>query len=192
MPPRTRRIIAQRLAKAQQLRRDDDGMQADTEDEDEEEDGSGVEEMEIAKRKMRSMSYGSKGQDPRKLLSHYDRDNSGELDWSEFKAAVRKGGHVSAATLSDELLRKLFDEVDGDGSGDVSIEEMTAFVWGGGSGGGRASDAAATASPEQQQQAVEPAEGSGGADADADALAERYLALDATAQRRFRKLCGLD
>ena len=76
------------------------------------------------------MSYGTTGQDPRNLFNNYDRDNSGELDWSEFKSAVRKGGKVSTATLSDGVLRKLFDAVDGDGSGDVSIEELTAFVWG--------------------------------------------------------------
>lgn len=87
-------------------------------------------DVTVAKRKLRAMSYGTTGQDPRNLFNNYDRDNSGELDWSEFKSAVRKGGKVSTATLSDGVLRKLFDAVDGDGSGDVSIEELTAFVWG--------------------------------------------------------------
>eukprot|EP01043_Picozoa_sp_COSAG02_P066322 COSAG02_NODE_10284_length_1978_cov_1.522086_1_plen_546_part_10 len=84
----------------------------------------------VAKRKLRSMSYGSHGQEPRKLFSHYDRDNSGELDWNEFKSAIRKGGRVSIAAVGDDVLRHLFDAVDSDGSGNVSIEELTEFVWG--------------------------------------------------------------
>ena len=31
------------------------------------------------KKKLRGLSYGDKGQDPRKLFSLYDKDNSGEL-----------------------------------------------------------------------------------------------------------------
>ena len=87
-------------------------------------------ELQTLKRKLQSLSYGSKGQDPHKLFSHYDRDNSGHLDFDEFRAAVRKGGHVTPAALSGSDLRKLFDGVDSDNSGDVSIAELTSFVWG--------------------------------------------------------------
>ena len=90
------------------------------------------EELQALKRKLQSLSYGIKGQDPRKLFGHYDRDNSGLLDFAEFQSAVRKGGHMTPAMLSDADLRKLFGAVDSDGSGDVSIEELTAFVWGNG------------------------------------------------------------
>ena len=86
--------------------------------------------LRAAKRKLRSLSYGPKGQDPAKLFSHYDRDNSGELNFEEFKAAVRKGGHMSSAVLSDRDLQQLFAAVDTDGSNDVSIDELTSFVWG--------------------------------------------------------------
>jgi hypothetical protein len=61
-----------------------------------------------AKRKLRALSYGPKGQDPVKLFQHFDRDNSGELSLAEFKQAVRKGGHLSAASLSDHDLERLF------------------------------------------------------------------------------------
>ena len=46
------------------------------------------------------------------------------LDWGEFQNAVRKGGHMNHAMLSDADLRKLFSAVDSDGSGDVSIDEL--------------------------------------------------------------------
>ena len=32
--------------------------------------------------------------------------------------------------ISQEDLKKLFDAIDGDGSGDVSIDELILFVWG--------------------------------------------------------------
>ena len=82
------------------------------------------------KRKLKALSYGMKGQDPRKLFGHYDRDNSGELEFAEFKSAVRKGGHVAPQVCSDAQLRKLFSAVDTDGSGEVEIGELTTFIWG--------------------------------------------------------------
>ena len=104
--------------------------------------------LRAAKRKLRSLSYGPKGQDPTKLFNHYDRDNSGELNFQEFKAAVRKGGHLSAAMLSDRDLKQLFEAVDSDGSDDVSIDELTAFVWG--TGGDDLNSSKETAVDEQQ------------------------------------------
>ena len=87
-------------------------------------------DLSAAKKKLQSLSYGPKGQDPKKLFSHYDRDNSGHLDFNEFRNAVRRGGHLTPSMLSDGDLRKLFSAVDDDSSGDVSIDELTAFVWG--------------------------------------------------------------
>ena len=51
-------------------------------------------ELEPLKKKLRALSYSGKGQDPRRLFSSFDRDNSGELDWTEFRSAVRKGGKI--------------------------------------------------------------------------------------------------
>lgn len=87
-------------------------------------------EYKPLKQKLKALSYGARGQDPRKLFSHYDRDNSGELSFSEFNNAVRKGGHVTLAACSDAQLRKLFIAVDEDGSGQVEISELTGFIWG--------------------------------------------------------------
>jgi hypothetical protein len=88
-------------------------------------------EVEDARQKLRAMSYSSHGQDPHSLLSMYDKDRSGELSWSEFQAAVRKGGKLIESGphgLSDHQLRKLFSAVDGDQSGAVSINELTKFL----------------------------------------------------------------
>ena len=90
-------------------------------------------DITFAKQKLRSMSYGLRGQDPGSLLKMYDKDHSGQLSWEEFKAAVRKGGKLPATGahgLSDVQLRKLFSAVDSDHSGAVSISELTRFVWG--------------------------------------------------------------
>ena len=126
-----------------------------------------------AKHNLRSVSYGRKrlastlgpllkGQDPRLLFHGYDRDHSGEIGWSEFKAALRKGGRVSAATLSDADLRKLFNAVDGDGSGDVSIAELTSFIWGDQNqlnGNGKGSSAADHAAPSLDEMDDMPSDG---------------------------------
>ena len=82
------------------------------------------------KKKLRSLSYGTKGQDPWNLFSMYDKNRSGELDFREFVAAIRKGGKMTPQMVSEKELRALFRSVDADGSGDVSIDELILFVWG--------------------------------------------------------------
>jgi hypothetical protein len=52
---------------------------------------------------MKAHSYGQSGQDPRKLFKHFDRDNTGELDFDEFKAAVRKVGRMTAKQITDKV-----------------------------------------------------------------------------------------
>lgn len=82
-----------------------------------------------ARRKLQALSYSKDGQDPMKLFRQYDHDNSGDLDFAEFCNAVRKGGQMKQSMISDAELAALFDAVDGDGSGDISILELQAFVW---------------------------------------------------------------
>jgi hypothetical protein len=81
--------------------------------------------------KLRSLSYGTSGQDPVKLFRHYDRNNRGGLDQREFGLAVRKGGALTRSQMSDTELRLLFRAVDKDGDGFISMDELRAFVWGG-------------------------------------------------------------
>lgn len=79
--------------------------------------------------KLRSLSYGMGGQDPRRLFEHYDRNNSGTLELTEFSAAVRKGGGLTTQVMSDKELEAVFRSADADADGHVDINELTAFVW---------------------------------------------------------------
>ena len=70
-------------------------------------------------------------------------------------------GRVAASVISDGDLKSLFKLVDSDGSGDMSIEELTDFVWGsvgdsaagggGAAGSGTGSGTAAAASPRRSR-----------------------------------------
>ena len=81
-------------------------------------------------RRWKSLSYGQRGQDPSKLFAQLDKDNSGELDPTEFKTAVRKAGQISAELMSDEELELMFYSIDRDGNGVVTVNELTHFIWG--------------------------------------------------------------
>lgn len=81
-------------------------------------------------RRWKSLSYGSGGQDPSRLFAQLDKDNSGELDPTEFKTAVRKAGQISAELMSDEELMLMFYSIDNDGNGVVTLNELTHFIWG--------------------------------------------------------------
>lgn len=81
--------------------------------------------------KLRSLSYGTSGQDPVKLFRRFDRRNRGGLDQREFGLAVRKGGALTRSQMSDTDLRLLFQAVDKDSDGFISMDELRDFVWGG-------------------------------------------------------------
>jgi hypothetical protein len=58
------------------------------------------------RRRFQAASYSAGGQDWPALFRQYDRDNSGELEWEEFRRAVRIGlypivtSQYSSTTLS--------------------------------------------------------------------------------------------
>ena len=110
--------------------------------------------------KLRSLSYGTSGQDPVRIFRHYDRNNRGGLDQRDFMQAVRKGGALTRSQISDTEVRLLFKAVDkgtyplpsfqhlhvylhwifwpekcalfgSDDDGFISIDELRTFVWGG-------------------------------------------------------------
>ena len=62
------------------------------------------------------------------IFKKYDRDNSGEIDFKEFRSAVRKSARISASALSDRELQVLFDYVDADSSGELSIGEFNDWL----------------------------------------------------------------
>ena len=117
----------------------------------------GVEPAKIAalKQKLKAHSYGQTGQNPNKLFKHFDRDSTGALEFDEFKAAVRKVGHMTYRQMSDKELHKLFKGLDADDSGDVGIEELTAFVWGKASGPAARSLTAASKTQRQRDREAE-------------------------------------
>ena len=58
------------------------------------------------------------------LFKHYDRDNSGELDFDEFRRAVRKDGKLTEEVVADADLEKMFAAVDTDGGGSIGLDEF--------------------------------------------------------------------
>ena len=59
-----------------------------------------------------------------------DSVTDGAIDQREFIGGVRKKGQMTAVTISDEDLRKVFDEIDTDNNGTVNVHELGEFVWG--------------------------------------------------------------
>lgn len=83
------------------------------------------------KSKLSAQAYGGKqGQDPYKLFKSYDRNNDGVLDFHEFKDAVRKGGQITSAMLSDAEVRQVFQHIDVNNNHTLDVDELTKFIWG--------------------------------------------------------------
>ena len=78
--------------------------------------------------KLRAAAYAQGGIDWEKLFHHYDRDNKGTLDYVEFRSAVRRDGKMNATTLHDKDLQLIFQKVDYDESGEIDLQEFTAWL----------------------------------------------------------------
>eukprot|EP00929_Paragymnodinium_shiwhaense_P064574 TRINITY_DN3235_c0_g1_i1.p1 TRINITY_DN3235_c0_g1~~TRINITY_DN3235_c0_g1_i1.p1 ORF type:complete len:1714 (-),score=501.51 TRINITY_DN3235_c0_g1_i1:139-5280(-) len=63
-----------------------------------------------------------------KLLRTYDVDGGGMLDQEEFRKLFRMKLRITAKEVTDENIRRLFDCVDEDKGGEVSIEELVTFI----------------------------------------------------------------
>jgi len=127
------------------------------------------------RQRLRSLSYDRGGQNPAKLFQQFDTNSSGSLNFAEFAAAVRKGGKVTRQWMSDVELRRLFDAVDGDGNKEITIDELTAFVW------GAAAVAPSLRSPgahSPQRQRGQKGKRAGGAGAPEDPQEELYLEFE--------------
>ena len=70
--------------------------------------------MKALKKKLRASAMTFGGVDWDKLFKQYDRDNSGDLDFEEFRKAVRKSAKISANDVTDKELNKIFCSVDDD------------------------------------------------------------------------------
>jgi len=80
------------------------------------------------RQKFKAASYSDGAMDLPRLFEHYDRDNSGEMDFDEFRRAVRKDGKITKAEVSDKALRKLFDDADTDKGGSIGLDEFVSLL----------------------------------------------------------------
>lgn len=62
------------------------------------------------------------------LFERYDEDDSGSIDFEEFKTAARADLHMSEELFPDGPLRKLFEAMDDDGTGSVEYSEFSAWM----------------------------------------------------------------
>lgn len=79
--------------------------------------------FDAIKKRLKAAAYNNGKLDWDKLFRYYDKDNSGCIDWDEFRAAIRKSAKITTAQLSDRDLRLLFEFVDVDGDGEVDYKQ---------------------------------------------------------------------
>ena len=88
--------------------------------------------------KLKAAAYGMNGVDWHKLFSHYDRDNGGELDFHEFKRALRSDAKISVSMLPNSQVHHLFNTIDTDNGGTIDVDELITWIEAGeDSGNGR-------------------------------------------------------
>jgi len=80
------------------------------------------------KQKLRACSYTTGGMDFARLFKHYDRDNSGSLEFDEFRSALRRDAKIKPQDVSDRDLLTVFNAVDDDGGGEVEIDEFVEWL----------------------------------------------------------------
>jgi len=79
----------------------------------------------IAKIRSRSAAQMvSKGQDWAKLFRRLDKDRDGTLDQAEVKGMFRRVLKITKEDISDQQIQVLFEEIDSDHSGELSLEEL--------------------------------------------------------------------
>ena len=84
--------------------------------------------MGALKHKMQAAAYGGDAESWIGIFEHYDSDGSGELDFDEFRKAIRRHGRMSIRSVTDGELKEVFAVVDTDCGGTVSAEEFQRFV----------------------------------------------------------------
>ena len=81
-------------------------------------------DVRVIARKLVAASYGPEGADMERLFRFADTNRSGSIDYHEFRAAL----HVTRMEISDLAIATLFCLIDVDSSGELSLEEVGAFL----------------------------------------------------------------
>jgi len=84
--------------------------------------------MADIRKKMTAAAYTNGNLQWDTLFKYYDRDNSGEMNFQEFKAAIRKSAKIRPTDISDEALEELFNQLDKDGGGNVEFSEFLGWL----------------------------------------------------------------
>ena len=78
--------------------------------------------------RLKAAAYTLGGVNWKKLFRFYDRDNSGQIGYTEFKRLVRTDAKITSSHLPDKNLRAIFKLVDRDDSGEIDYTEFLAWV----------------------------------------------------------------
>ena len=84
--------------------------------------------LKTVRRKMQACAYAEGGVDLEKLFRHYDRDNSGELGFEEFKNAIRKDVGMKESDATDGEIKEIFKHLDNDSSGTIGFAEFRTLL----------------------------------------------------------------
>ena len=79
--------------------------------------------------KFQAAAYTTGGVDLDLLFRQYDHDNSGELEYEEFRQAVRKTAMMTQNEVTDAELREMFEHVDRDGGGSIGLAEFKRLLY---------------------------------------------------------------
>jgi len=83
---------------------------------------------EVSKRLQSQLQSATRGVSLRKIFSKHDTDRSGTLTATELKKLIRKELRITTALVSDREVEDLAAALDGDRTGNISIEELLSFI----------------------------------------------------------------
>jgi len=88
--------------------------------------------VQIIKTKIKAAAYDRGGLNYRKLFKHYDRNNSGRINSSEFISLMRRDAKLSPNQMSEEQLLYIFHHstVDQDQTGAISLKDFIQWIEG--------------------------------------------------------------